>query len=106
MNPNLHQISTQEEHKIEINSPLSHEEDMKKLFPQVNRDIEFENYEDYEEHLQILEIIEKNKDLDAKTKINVSNRADGSDFTHKQAIPREVRYKDDEENIIIHDDDF
>ncbi len=63
-----------------------------KLFPQIKqKEYEFEMYEDYEEHLQILDIIEKNEKI----------LKNDEDEVEKQ----QVRYKEETENIIIHDDD-
>ena len=61
-----------------------------KLFPQIKqKEFEFEMYEDYEEHLQILDIIEKNEKI-------LNDEDEGE--------KEQVRYKEETEKIIIHDD--
>lgn len=68
------------------------EKALEKLFPKIKqKEYEFEMYEDYEEHLQIMEIIEKNE----------KKKNEDENLENDQ-----VKYKEEEENIVIHDDDF
>lgn len=71
------------------------EETLLKLFPKMKqKDYEFENFEEYEEHLQIMEIIEKNE--------KILNQNECEDKNSNAP----VKYKEETENIVIHDDDF
>ena len=89
------QINIENSERENINNDLvdeKEEENLKKLFPQAKQsEFEFENYDDYEEHLQILGIIEKNEYMINEEALNK---------------PETVKYVEEQENIIIHDDDF
>lgn len=65
------------------------EDKLQKLFPVINdkQAYEFENYDDYEEHLQVLEVIERHEKK-----------------LRKEEESESVKYKEVEQNIILHDD--
>jgi hypothetical protein len=82
------------ENHINISENINNEENLddriKKLFPEVQKSlIQYESYDDYEESLEIRSFLEKIK--------NESDKV--------QVVQQPLKYKQIEENIIIHDYD-
>jgi hypothetical protein len=93
------EVNIKEEDNTDINNFSGRNEEvdkLNKLFPQIQtKEIEFENYEDYEEHLEVLDLIEKNEKL-----LKEGNKKEIQDTEDP------VKYKQIEQNIIIHDEDY
>lgn len=87
---NSNKSDTQDEKYINAD-----DEQLRKLFPQSNKISDlYETFDEYEENLEIMDLIEKNKDY---------NQDDQNSENIKEQ--EEVKYKELEENIIIHEYD-